>query len=72
MDRLWVYENWTHKRVRVHQAECGSCNDGHGTQASHSGRNDKWHGPYTERAAAYNVAARLGRENTKWCAFCAP
>ena len=30
--RLWIYENWTHDRVRIHRANCGYCNDGRGTQ----------------------------------------
>jgi hypothetical protein len=59
MKRYWVYENWTHKRVRVHDANCSYCNDGRGIQASHSGRNDKWHGPFDERSTAFAVAARL-------------
>ena len=65
MPEYWVYENWTHKRTRVHLAECGHCNHGRGTQASHSGRNSKWHGPFSDRAMAFNVAALDERSATR-------
>lgn len=66
----WVYENWTHKRARVHRADCSHCNDGRGTQASHSGKNDRWHGPYSDAAFALAAARRLGQDDTKACAVC--
>jgi F-type H+-transporting ATPase subunit beta len=72
MQEYWVYENWTHRRARVHLAECGHCNHGRGAQASHSGRNDKWHGPFLDRTKAFDAAARLGQAETKGCASCAP
>ena len=72
MKEYWVYENWTHKRARVHLAECSYCNHGRGMQASHSGRNDKWHGPFSDRALAFNLAETLRQEDTKGCASCAP
>jgi F-type H+-transporting ATPase subunit beta len=72
MLKFWVYENWTHKRARVHLAECGYCNDGCGTQAAHSGRNDKWHGPYSQHELAFMAARNLRQPDTKACAFCAP
>jgi len=72
MQRFMVYENWTHKRARVHRAECSFCNNGRGTQASASARNGKWHGPFADRGTAFSVASKLGREDTKGCAFCAP
>jgi hypothetical protein len=70
MTRYWVYENWTHTRVRIHRSECGYCNDGRSTQASHSGRNDKWHGPFAERERAFACASRLRQPDTKACASC--
>lgn len=70
--QYWVYENWTHKRARVHKEECSHCNRGRGTQASHSGRNDKWHGPFSDRGTAFNAAARLRQDDTKGCAVCGP
>lgn len=69
---FYVYENWTHKRARIHKGSCGYCNDGRGTQPSDSGKNGKWHGPYEDRAKALDVAARLKQADTKVCGTCAP
>lgn len=70
MARFWVYENWTHKRARVHRAECGMCNDGRGTQAGASERNGRWHAA-ASREEALALARRLGQPDTKECPFCA-
>jgi len=72
MSGFYVYENWTRKRVRVHRGECSYCNNGHGTQSSHSGRNDKWHGPYKNRADAFSVAGKLKQADSNGCAKCEP
>lgn len=72
MSNFYVYENWTHKRVRVHRDDCSYCNNGNGTQASHSGRNDTWHGPYKTRADAFAMAAGLNHSDSKGCANCVP
>lgn len=72
MEEFWIYENWTHKRVRIHRAECGYCNNGRGTQATHSGRNDKWHGPYSNRSKAISEAVLLKQPDTKRCGTCDP
>jgi hypothetical protein len=44
MSRVFVYENWTHDRVRIHKADCGYCNDGRGTHAGSSVRDGTGHG----------------------------
>lgn len=67
----WVYENWTHKRARVHRAKCSHCNDGRGVQPSDSGRNGKWYGPY-DRDRAFDQAKALQQEDTAACSFCVP
>jgi F-type H+-transporting ATPase subunit beta len=67
---FYVYENWTHKRARVHQAECSFCNHGRGTQASDAGRNGKWHGPIADRAVALALANSLRQPDTKVCGTC--
>jgi hypothetical protein len=72
MSNFWVYENWTHKRARVHRGDCSYCNDGHGTQPSDSGRNGKWHGPFSDRASAFATAERLKEADTKACYTCGP
>ncbi len=69
---LFVYENWTHDRVRAHSAQCSHCNNGRGTQPTDSGRNGKWHGPFDERELALRVAANLKRTDTKACGICGP
>jgi hypothetical protein len=68
--RFWVYENWTHKRGRIHRSDCVYCNDGRGVHGSRSGRNDRWHGPFTERNTAVGFAERLTQPNTKACDIC--
>ena len=72
MSEYWVYENWTRKRVCIHLGECGYCNHGLGTQSSDSGRNGKWHGPFADRAFAFDTATGLRQKDTKGCAACAP
>ena len=69
---FYVYENWTPKRARVHSADCGYCNQGTGTQASHSGRNDRWLGPYSTAQAATVAARSLRQADMRVCAHCLP
>lgn len=72
MASYWVYENWTHKRARVHLAECTRCNNGRGIHPGASARNGTWHGPIAKRDAAYAKAKATGQHNVAGCAFCAP
>jgi hypothetical protein len=67
----YVYENWTHKRSRVHKGECGYCNGGRGSQPADSGRNGRWHGPFQDEASAIGAARSLRQADTKLCASCA-
>lgn len=66
----FVYENWTHKRSRVHRGSCVFCNSGKGNQASHSGRNDQWHGPFLDQSAALKKARSFGWDNSASCSVC--
>ena len=68
----WVYENWVHNYVKIHRGSCGHCNEGRGTQASHSGQNDKWHRPFHDRDTAFAEARSLGYRNTRGCKVCVP
>jgi hypothetical protein len=68
----WVYENWTNKRVRIHRGACSYCNHGYGCQSEDSGRNGMWHGPFSDRAEAFDVAKKLDQLDTKPCAVCSP
>lgn len=72
MTSFWVYENWVHKRARVHRAECSYCNNGHGHQGSRSKTNGEWHGPISDRAKAFDLMIRLRREDSGGCPTCSP
>jgi hypothetical protein len=73
----WVYENWTHRRIRVHRATCSFCNDGRGLGIGRNGRNDTWYGDYSSREAAWSQVRHLQsrRKNGEWdiidCNACA-
>lgn len=69
----WIYENWQADpggKARVHQANCGFCNNGQGTGRGTPGLHGKWHGPFTSRAAADNYAHSLGRALVDACRVC--
>lgn len=66
----WVYENWTLKRARVHVDRCSYCNNGKGLQPVDSGRNGKWHGPFSTRLAALNKMKNFGYPDMKDCVVC--
>ena len=69
---FYIYENWTHDRVRIHRASCGYCNNGDGTQASTSPKNGRWLGPFDNRALVFAKAKSLKRMDTKPCGTCNP
>jgi hypothetical protein len=66
----WVYENWTHRRARIHRGECGHCNHGHGAQVGASIKNGRWIGPFADRSKAAAAADRLKHRDTSTCAAC--
>jgi hypothetical protein len=67
---FWVYENWTHRRARVHKATCGCCKNGTGVHDQDSGRNGKWHGPYGDGDMALAGAQLLAQRDTALCGNC--
>jgi hypothetical protein len=67
-----IYENWHRDRGRVHRSDCSYCNDGKGHQASDSGDNGRWLGPFHDRAVAFRVAEALGRAEMQSCKKCGP
>lgn len=77
-DSFWVYENWTHRRIRVHRAECPYCNDGRGRGLGTNGKNDLWYGGFATRTSAWAQVRRLPSRRTggSWdvadCHTCAP
>jgi len=67
MTDLYIYENWTRKRGAIHHADCSYCNSGEGVQIEDSGRNGKWHGPYSREEAFCRAATMLNIEPCKTC-----
>lgn len=57
--QFWVYENWTHRRIRVHRASCVFCNAGRGLGIGTNGKNDAWYGSYASRDLAWAQVGRL-------------
>lgn len=50
---FWVLENTVHNYVRIHLAECPSCNYGKGPRPDHTGR---WHREFLSYQEALNWA----------------
>jgi hypothetical protein len=67
----WVYENWTHKRARMHVAGCSFCNNGRSTQPEGSGRNGQWLGPFQQREDALKALEKTRQPDSAICGFCA-
>jgi hypothetical protein len=66
----WVYENWTHKRAIIHEAECSFCNYGEGMHGKSSNRNGCWHGPIPSLEIAEQKANATGQEEVRRCQIC--
>jgi hypothetical protein len=66
---FYVYENWIHKRARLHRAECPYCNAGRGTQGATEERTGRWysHGNLEEARAQLE---RLRYEDKRECGTC--
>lgn len=69
---FFVYENWTRDRGRIHRGECPVCNEGRGVRLTDSGKNGRWHGPFTDRDDAFKKAAALKRTDMQPCQRCKP
>lgn len=65
----YVYNNWAHKYVRIHKAECCFCNDGHGSHKKISGEYDEWKGPFTKDEAELE-AQKTKRKTISKCSRC--
>jgi len=68
---FYVYQNWTHDRVRVHRGDCGHCKDGKGSQPNATGSNGRWYGPYESQESALRIAKSLDQRDTRPCGHCA-
>jgi F-type H+-transporting ATPase subunit beta len=69
---FYVYENWTHKRARLHRSDCPYCNHGRGTQPSQSARNGRWHAPQLDRTRAFDLLRATRQPDLAPCAHCNP
>jgi hypothetical protein len=69
--RFFIYENWTHKRARLHRGDCAFCKDGNGSQSSSAVTNGRWLGPFASRKIAADRLAQLKYENKGTCGTCA-
>lgn len=67
----WVYEDDPTSRVRVHDATCRYCNDGHGVRGSRLPDN-RWYGPFRTRDEAIGKALSTGRGDARGCPTCLP
>lgn len=66
----YVYENWIHRRARLHRGSCSYCNYGRGTQGATDERTGRWYGPIADRAEARARLQSLKHDNKKECAAC--
>ncbi len=59
-DGYFIYENWTHKYLRIHEGKCGHCNCGNGVQENILGAvNGKWH---NKSYSSYQIAKKIADE----------
>lgn len=72
MDSLWVYDNWTTDRARVHRGDCADCNHGRGKMARPSAQHGRWRGPFYDREEAFEFARGLTRSEVVACSKCKP
>ena len=69
---FWVYEQFSHKRARIHRSTCRYCNDGQGVGGDATNDDDKWHGPFATFEEAEAHALSLGQADTRPCGVCKP
>jgi len=58
---FYVYESWAagpHK-VILHRASCGQCSSGKGRPSGHDPNHSRWHGPFSNAAAARDATHHL-------------
>lgn len=70
MADYWVYENWVHKRARVHRSSCVWCNNGDGFHDTTSTKNGQWL-PFDSYERAHASAA-MQRDDAADCPNCLP
>lgn len=66
----WVYENWRHKRARIHKSECSQCNNGRGKRGTNTSGSGRWLGPYESRDHASRMMHSIDQPDRGTCHFC--
>lgn len=66
----YIYENWIHRRARLHRGSCSYCNQGRGTQGATEERTGRWYGPIADRAEAVARLQSLKHDNKQVCSVC--
>lgn len=69
-ESYYLYENWIHRRARLHRGSCSYCNYGRGTQGATAERTGRWYGPIGDRAEATARLQSLKHDNKKECGSC--
>jgi hypothetical protein len=67
---FYLYENWIHRRARLHRGSCSYCNYGRGTQGATEERTGRWYGPIVDQAEAVARLNSLKHDNKKECGSC--
>ncbi|KKQ92237.1 MAG: hypothetical protein UT17_C0003G0260 [Candidatus Woesebacteria bacterium GW2011_GWB1_39_10] len=66
----YLYENWTHDYVGIHEEDCNLCNKGKGMHSKPSIKNGIWIGPFKDQKEAEFVASKLKRKTILKCSRC--
>ena len=66
----YVYENPHRGRSRVHRGDCCFCNQGIGARWADTSTH--WHGPFAERAVAFEYGNQAIGEVVRACGTCRP
>jgi hypothetical protein len=65
----WVYQNWIHKRARLHRSTCSHCNNGRGTQGSINSSTGEWCA-FPNEATALKFLNSTGYKDAGRCSVC--
>jgi len=67
----YVYESQLQRHARIHDGECGHCQDGQGKHGLGSATpTGRWHGPFETLEGAQQAAAGLGHRDSRACRMC--
>ena len=66
----FIYENWTHDKAVIHQAECSFCNQGKGIRKNTTNKNGQWSKPFKDIRTAELEAIKTKRKFISKCSMC--